>query len=265
MEHIIDCHCHIYPGRIAEHAARAIGEFYNITMDMDGTLPSMLRARDEAGIDHSIIFSVATVPRQVSSINHFIAGEVAASDGTMTGLGALHPDSETLEADVEEIISLGLRGVKLHPDFQKFALDSDGYMRIYELCRGRLPILLHTGDSRYDYSNPDRLLTVLRTFPDLKVIGAHFGGWSLWEEASRRLAGFDNLWVDTSSSLYAITPAVAADCVHRYGADRCLFGVDSPMWVPKEELLRFGRLPLTEGERERILWKNAAELFGISL
>lgn len=265
MKHIIDCHCHIYPGKIAAHAAQAIGEFYKIDMEMDGTVSCMTAARAEAGITHSVIFSVATVPRQVSSINHFIAEQVTASNGTMTGLGALHPDSPTLAEDVEELISLGLRGVKLHPDFQKFRLDDPGYMRIYELCRGRLPVLLHTGDRRYDYSNPNRLIPVLKTFPDLKVIGAHFGGWSMWEEAARLLSGYENLWVDSSSSLYAMTPEAGTVCVHRYGAERVLFGVDSPMWLPSEELARFDRLDLTEEERERILWKNAAEMFSITL
>lgn len=51
---------------------------------------------------------------------------------------------------------------------------------------------------------------VLDQVPDLKVICAHLGGWSVWKEAWRVLAGRPNVWVDTSSSLYALEPEEAA-------------------------------------------------------
>ena len=81
-------------------------------------------------------------------------------------------------------ISLGLKGVKLHPDFQNFEADSPCAMSIFELCaEAGLPVLVHTGDYRFDYSNPNRIANVLRAFPKLKFVGAHFGGWSVWDEA----------------------------------------------------------------------------------
>ena len=69
--------------------------------------------------------------------------------------------------------------MKLHPDIQAFALDDPRALKIFELCeRENVPALLHTGDYRYDYSNPNRLLPVLKAYPSLTVIGAHLGGWS---------------------------------------------------------------------------------------
>ena len=69
---------------------------------------------------------------------------VKSSDGLMTGLGALHPDSEDIEGDIADIISLGLKGVKMHPDFQKFNIDDKKCYKIYELCeQNNLPVLLH--------------------------------------------------------------------------------------------------------------------------
>ncbi len=265
MTKIIDCHCHVYPDKIAKKAAEAIGRFYSIEMDMDGTLETLKAEGKKAGITHYVIFSVATKPSQTDSINSFIAQTVAESGGTMTGLGTLHPDSPDLRGDVERLISLGLKGVKLHPDIQGFKIDDYRCLKIYELCEGRLPVLLHTGDKRYDFSNPNRLKPVLEIFKGLTVIGAHFGGWSIWEEATEELYGYDNLLVDCSSSLYALTPEKATRLVRRYGAEKVLFGIDFPMWRPSDEVARFNRLALTDRERELILHENAEKVFSITL
>lgn len=261
---IIDSHCHIYPDKIAQKASDATANFYELPPSMDGTIRTLLEHGGAAGIDHFIVQSVATTPKQVSSINKFIAASVAESGGRFTGLGTLHPDSEDMEADVNEIIALGLKGVKIHPDIQKVQLDDPRMLRMYELCEGRLPMLIHTGDKRYDNSNPNRLLPILEKYKDLTVIGAHFGGWSIWEDAWRDYAGRDNFYVDCSSSLYAITPEKAKELIDIYGADRVLFGTDYPLWTPESEIERFMRLDLTEGEREDILYNNAAALFGIT-
>ena len=179
----IDAHCHVYPDKIASRAVEGIGSFYDMPLVHKGTLADLVSVQERAGVTHGVIFSVATTPHQVGSINRFIADCVAGSDGRFVGLGTVHPDSPTLRADIDEIISLGLRGVKLHPDFQRFKIDDYRCLKIYELCEGRLPVLLHCGDHRYDFSNPNRLLPVLDAFENLTVIGAHLGGWSVWEEA----------------------------------------------------------------------------------
>ena len=134
---------------------------------------------------------------------------------------------------------------------------------MFELCTDRLPILCHLGDYRYDFSNPVRVRRVLKMFPRLRFVGAHFGGWTVWQEAAEILHDCDNLTVDSSSSLFAITPEEATRLVGIYGADRVMFGVDYPMWNPAGELERFFRLSITDAEREKILWKNAEAFYGI--
>lgn len=261
---IIDAHCHIYPDKIAQKAAAATCEFYGgLGSTLDGTVSTLSKEAEVAGIEHCIVQSVATTPKQVSSINNFIADSVAKSEGKFTGLGTLHPDSENVEADVNEIINLGLKGVKLHPDIQKFKIDDYRMLKIYELCEGRLPILMHTGDYRYDLSNPNRIVPILEIYKELTVIGAHFGGWSVWEEATQKLSKYKNFYVDCSSSLYAITAEKAKELIMEYGTDRVLFGTDYPMWEPKVEIERFLQIELSEEERRDIFYNNAAKLFGI--
>ena len=264
---IIDAHCHIYPDKIAEKAASATCDFYEgLGSTLDGRVSTLEREAEKAGIEHCIVQSVATTPKQVSPINKFIASTVAESGGGLTGLGTLHPDIEDLAKDVEEIISLGLKGVKLHPDIQKFKIDDYRCLKIYELCeKNNLPVLMHTGDSRYDYSNPNRLKPVLQIYDKLIVIGAHFGGWSVWEEAAKELHGFKNLYVDSSSAFYALAPTQARELIQLYGDDRVLFGTDYPMWAPEEELGRFKKLKLSKKQNEQILFQNACKVFGIEI
>lgn len=264
MYPIIDAHCHIYPEAIARKAANATGRFYDgLPSTCDGTVDTLLREGEQCGITHFLVQSVATKPEQVRSINEFIAKEVAAHPGKLTGFGTLHPDSPDIEGDVNHLLELGLKGVKLHPDIQQFKIDDYRCLRIYDLCEGRLPILMHTGDSRFDYSNPNRLLPVLEIYKNLTVIGAHFGGYSVWDEAESRLVGLPNLYVDCSSTRFAVSDEKVVELIRAYGSDRVLFGTDYPMWSPVEETAWFLGLPLTEEERRRILYENVCNLLSI--
>ena len=191
---VIDAHTHIYPAKIAAKAIAGTGKFYGIAPnELDGSPDTLLREDRMGGIDLSLVCSVATTPRQVSSINRYLASVAAEYPGQIEAIGTLHPESEDQSADVEEAVSLGLRGVKLHPDIQGFRLDDERCMEIFALCEGRLPVLLHTGDKRYDYSNPNRLATVLRAFPRLQVVGAHFGCYTVWEQAGELRAAIRRL------------------------------------------------------------------------
>ena len=143
----IDCHCHIYPEKIASRAVGGTDAFYGSVSVGSGLVEDMLARADRAGIDRALVQSVATTPHQVRSINNFIAAEVAKHPDRLIGFGALHPASEDIEGDLLHLISLGLRGVKLHPDIQDFKIDDYRALTIYEACeRHGVPILFHAGD-----------------------------------------------------------------------------------------------------------------------
>lgn len=260
---IIDCHCHVYPEKIVQKAVESIGKFYDIPMQSDGRTETLIKESEKVGITHNVIFSVATKPAQVRSINHFIAEVVSKYPKRFIGLGTLHPDSDEIESEVDEIISLSLKGVKLHPDIQGIAVDDPRCMKIYEACRGKLPVLVHAGDKRYDFSNPDRIATVLEKFPDLTLIAAHFGGYSVWDEAVEKLCKYPNVYVDCSSSMAMISAEKATEIIHKYGAEKVLYATDFPMWPLDEEMQRFNALSLTDEERELIFYKNALRVFGL--
>ena len=263
---VIDTHCHIYPDKIAQKAAAGIGSFYDIGMNFDGRLDTLKAVSAKAHVVHSVIFSVATTPHQVHSINTFIAENVRQSGGRFTGLGTLHPDSADMEADILELKALGLKGVKLHPDVQQFPIDDSRGRLICELCaKHKLPLLLHCGDYRYDYSNVNRLIPLLEDYPDLQMIGAHFGGWSVWAQAAEALHKYPNITVDASSTFHWVSRDTAKKLIALYGADRVLFGSDFPMWDPKDEIEYLLSLGLTDDELEHIFYQNAQRMFDIKL
>ena len=261
---IIDAHCHIYPEKIAQKAAASVGSFYDEPPMCGGTVAQMLELGAKAGIDRFVVQSVATAPRQVASINAFIADEVEKANGKLIGFGTLHPDSENQERDLSELVERGLLGVKLHPDIQGFRVDDERCLKIYELCeRAGIPILMHTGDKRYDQSNPNRVAPLLERYPNLTLIGAHFGGWSIWEEASEALAKYPNFIVDCSSSLGYLPLEASKRIIRRYGADRVLFGTDYPLHSPVKEMRLLRAMELTEDEYRAILSENVKKLLNL--
>lgn len=260
---IIDAHCHVYPEKIAARAVAGTGNFYGVRSFGAGTVADLVTNGMAAGVDRFVVQSVATSAHQVRAINEFISAEAQASGGRLIGLGTLYPASPDLEGDFAHLQSLGLHGVKLHPDIQGFKIDDYRCLKIYELCeRAGLPILMHTGDNRYDNSNPNRMLPILQIYTNLTVVGAHFGGWSVWAEACEALHGLPNFYVDCSSTMDFLTDrAFVRRLFDAYGADRVLFGTDYPMWSAEKELEMLFALDLPAEDLRKILSKNAKRVY----
>ena len=258
---IINAHAHIYPEKIAEKATQTIGSFYDIKMQMPaGTAERLLLDGKRAGITRHVVHSVATTAHQVRSINEFIKRETDAHP-EFIGFITLHQDlsEEEIENEIEWAISNNMRGIKLHPDFQKFNIDDKTAEKFYRAANGKLPILFHIGDDRYEYSKPYRLVKMAKKYPGVSFIAAHFGGYRCWDDA-HLYRGLNNVYFDTCSSLPFIDAKKAREIIDMYGADNFLFGTDFPMWDAECELKRFNEIPLTENEKEMILSKNVKRL-----
>ncbi len=260
MYRIIDVHTHIFPEKIAEKAVASIGRFYGVSICRSAQPRDAAAQARAAGIERSLVFSAATAPHQVQSINDFIR-ESCGRYPAFVGLGTLHPAMEDPFAEIERIGTLGLHGIKLHPDFQDFDIDDERMLPVYRrLAEARLPVLFHMGDPRFTRSSPFRLARVLEAVPDLRVIAAHFGGYARWDEAERLLAG-SGAYYDTSSTLAFMEKARALELIGRFGVDRMLFGTDYPTWDMAEELERFLALGLSEDDNRRILGENFLRAF----
>ena len=257
---IIDIHTHIYPDKIARKATDSVRDFYQIDgAGMDGTV-QMLRDRGaKAGIRQYVVLPVSNTPQHVRSINSFLLEETKKHNDFI-GFGTLHAEMEGLMEETEWILEQGLRGIKMHPDSQRFAIDDERLFPVYDLLQDRIPVMLHMGDPRYHYSHPVRLRRVLDLFPRLQVIAAHFGGYRLFHTAWELLRDTDCIF-DTSSALMFMEQGEPEKYINSYGAERMAYGTDYPLWDPVKEVERLLTLKLTDDQFDQIFHKTAERIF----
>ena len=261
--YFIDFHTHVYPDAIASKAADNVRQFYNGLGNpaIDGSVQTLLDRGTAAGVEKFVILPVAVQPTRTRSINDFIISQVA-DQPRFFGYGTIHAAMENITGEISYIMEKGLRGLKMHPDYQLFPIDDPRLFPVYDMIEDKLPIVFHMGDPRYDYSHPKRLKKVLELFPKLQVIAAHFGGYSMYELAAEELKGKDCVF-DVSSSLMFMDEGVAERYINRHGAERFVYGSDFPMWDPVQEMERFMRLKLTDDQKEQIAHITAEEILKI--
>lgn len=266
---IIDTHVHVWPDKIAAKVIDRLQAVLGHEVMSDGTIAGLLEQMQAAGIDKSAVLGVAEVPRLVTATNDWL---MTADDPRIIRFGTVHPDFEDYRSEVERLRRAGFAGIKFHSLFQPVRPDDERILRICEAMGEDLIALFHTGaGSREAMDHPDQILAtperiarVIEIFPKLKVIAAHFGGHFLLEESKRHLVGknlyFDTSWVPTLATMDA---EEAAAVIRQHGADKVLFASDCPFGSPRRELEAFLRLPLSPEERDLVLGRNAARLFGL--
>ena len=260
---IIDAHAHIFPDKIALKASANIGRFYDIPMYTDAMASTLLREGATVGVERYLVCSSAVTPDQTVQINNFIS-ENCKAHPEFVGLGALHPDFEDIPGELDRMMELGLMGVKFHNDFQRYPIDDEKAIPMYrEIAKRGLPILLHMGDHRYDFSGPERLKNLMLRVPDLRVQAAHFGGWSVWDRVDCLPRDPERLVFDTCSSLAFMEKEKALRLIDHYGVEAFMFGTDFPMWNTEKEVQRNLELGLSESENKLLFAENFIRFYHI--
>lgn len=263
---VIDFHTHTFPDGMAAKTISVLEEKAKIKAFTDGTLSGLEKSMDGC-VDLSVILPVVTKPSQFATVNHF-AAKLNEEGRDVLSFGGLHPGSSDYRAELREIKEMGLKGIKLHPAYQQTYIDDIAYERIigYASELG-LVISVHAGIDigipEPVYCTPERTLKLIRAVKPERLVLAHMGGWKLWEEAERYLAG-ENVYFDTSFTLGYMGEEQMLSMIKKHGADRILFGTDSPWSGQAESLKAFRELPLTEEEKEDILCNNAKKLLQIT-
>lgn len=261
MRKIFDFHTHAYPEKVASKSVAFLNKYYKITCQGDGTMNDLLNSARDGGVGCLLVHAVATKASQVENVNTWIAGHLSQN---VFGFGTIHPEYGSIKKELGRIRSLGLLGLKLHPDFQGYYVNDPSMDIVYSDIEGNMPVLFHVGDKNSEFSSPKRLADVLDRYPKLTVIAAHLGGYSQWDEAEHYIIG-RSCYIDTSSSLWALPPERAVGIIRRHGVDRVLFGTDYPLTRHSEELKRFFALGLTEEENNKILFENAKKLLKLDI
>lgn len=263
---VADIHAHAFPDKLAEKATKSISSFYDYEDKKDtsfvASAANLAALEREAGVSRFVMCNSATSAHQVRSINDFLPQAAKDIPGAIA-FGSIYPGMEGAEEELERAVALGIRGIKIHPDFQKIPIDADFAIPVYrKIAQMGLPILFHMGDDRYDFSSPERLTNLVRLVPDLKVIAAHFGGWRAWRRSYLHPQPEQVLY-DTSSTIGMIPRDDVMRMFERFGPERFLFGTDFPMRKPKDELAMFLDLKLGNEANEKILYGNFMKLFDL--
>ncbi|MGD2174625.1 MAG: amidohydrolase family protein [Candidatus Brocadiaceae bacterium] len=263
----IDVHTHAFPDELAPRAVEALNseiprEAWAV---LDGTVSDLVRSMDEAGIERSVICSVATAPKQVEPI---LRWSLEVGDGRVIPFGSVHPDCADPAAEARRIADAGLRGIKLHPQYQEFAVDERRMWPLYEaVAETDLILTFHAGrDIAFppddDRAAPRRILAVHRDFPTMPVVAAHMGGWKMWDEVLATLAGTD-VYLETSYTFDTCDGGLIERILESHPPERILFGTDSP-WRGQKETLELVREAFPDPDARRlVLGENARRLLGI--
>ncbi len=265
----IDFHTHIFPDKIAEATIAHLEQVGNIPAYTNGTASGLRRSMTQAGIDRAVVLPVVTKPSQFDNINRF-AAQINAENDRLLSFGGIHPDNDDIEDKLDYIVSLGLKGIKLHPDYQGVFIDDERNIRILrEAIKRDLLVSIHAGIDiglpEPVHCTPQRTAAVLDAL-DMdparpRIILAHVGGWGLWDDVETYLVG-KPVYFDLGFSLGQIQDEQLLRIIRNHGADRILFASDSPWGDQQADKQYFDTLPLTEDERRKILSQNAQALLG---
>ena len=269
----IDTHTHIFPDSLAKRSLETLveklpKEVQSEVPTSNGRLDGLLESMKNSGIDISVVLPVVTNPKHFDTVNKW-AKEITEKNGIIS-FGGIHPDNENVDEKLEYIKNLGLKGIKLHPDYQNTFIDDEKYIKIIKKCVSLgLYVVIHAGlDAGLPeviHCPPDRTLNMLKAVygestPEKQlIILAHLGGCEMYEEVLEKLCKMP-VYFDTAFSLDKIDENLLIKIIRKHGAENILFATDCPWGAQKKFVKYFKTLPLTDEEKELISHKNAEKL-----
>lgn len=262
---IIDFHVHCFPDEIAERAVTTLSEAANLPLKSNGTVAGIKASMKKAGVNKSVLLSIATKPQQTHKITQWAA---SVQDENIIAFGSIHPEYEDWRDELSKLCEVGIKGIKFHPEYQDFYVDDPKMFPIYERAAELgLIIIFHAGgDLGFQapyHCPPERMKRVVRAFPGAKIVAAHMGGYEYWDEVENCLAG-EQLYFDTSFSLHEMGREQFFRIASKHGYDKLLFASDSPWGDQSEEVERMLGLMLPKDLSEAVLGGNAARLLGLT-
>lgn len=262
-----DTHMHFFPDKLAGKALPKLREISKCETYSDGTRQGTVDNLAAWDCQGGMVLHIATNAHQQTSVNNFAK---ESQYGNLYCFGSVYPFAENALEELHRVKELGLYGIKFHPDYQEFMVADDAVLPIYaEAERLGLPVAFHTGRDPLSpnlvHCPSDQLAKVADMFPKLTIIAAHMGGMDMPEKAAKYLAGKRNVYFDTAFASHFLTASQLGELIQLHGADRVLFATDCP-WstAPDERELLLGA-GLSPADLERVAYRNAEELFGITV
>lgn len=261
---IIDFHTHAFPEKIAKAAIEKLSYASGgLIPQTEGTVES-LKARMRAdGVDKSVALAIATNEKQQQAVNDYIKSQECEE---IIPFGSVYPWAENALTELERIKSMGMKGIKLHPEYQQFFVDDEKLKPLYKkISKLGLIVLFHAGeDMGYPapyHATPERLRKAAKWI-DSPMVCAHWGGANMGEDVLKYLCDIP-VYFDTAFGYAAMPKDRAQRILDKKGAEWILFGSDCPWHAPSWDVRMIETLDLSESDKEKIYHKNAEKLLRI--
>lgn len=261
---IIDFHVHTFADRIADRAISSLAENSGYPHYTDGTNADTIKKFKIWGTTHGVVLPIATKATQQRTINDWAAG---INEDHLIPFGSVYPFADNSLDELSYISSLGLKGIKLHPDYQDFFLDDERLLPLFKKCAELgLIVVLHMGFDCYSpdvrHATPTAAAKLIDNVPNLKLVLAHLGGFLHWDEVENTLVGKE-VYLDTAFIYDNISPKQATRIIVNHGADKILLASDCPWHRTIDELNLIMSLPISMEDKEKICYKNAEKLLNL--
>jgi hypothetical protein len=213
---------------------------------------------DRLGIDKAVVFPFNDVDQGPTfcDANTRVAGYVKEHPDRVIGFARLDPHfgDQALE-ELERSLSLGLKGVKLHPAGQNFSPDHPTVLKIIQKAAGHgVPVVFDNGKP---ISPNDAIGRLAGEVPEATIILAHMRGEGFIEAAEEH----GNIYLGT---VKALDLDVIEDAISRVGPERILAGSDYPYAPMEYEMVeKWDEMGLSGREREMITGGNMAGLLNL--
>ena len=268
---VIDAHVHLFPERVFE-AIWDWFEKYGWPIRYRLHTERVLEFLFSRGVQRVVALHYAHKPGMARALNRYVA-EVCAREPRVWGLATVFPGEEGAADVLEEAFAAGLLGVKLHCHVQCFAPDTEAMEAVYAACvKWDRPLVMHAGREPasphykcdpYALCSADRIESVLRAFPKLKLCVPHLGA-DEFTPYERLLERHDGLWLDTTMVMADYFPVKPPRRLLEVRPERIMYGTDFPNlpYAWDREIRRIAALRLGDEQEAAILGGNAARLFG---
>jgi len=262
----IDFHTHAYAEKIAKRTIDALVATAKMPSITDGTVSGLLNALDKNNVDKAVVLPIATKPTQHEVVNSW--AKQIESDRIIP-FGSVHPFGDDALEYLEKIKESGLKGIKLHPDYQGFEFDDKRVYPVYEKCAQLgLIVIIHAGfdpvSPQKIHATPKMIANVLSDIQNLTLVAGHLGGMQQWDGVYDILAGnFENLYLDTAFVHQFIKNELFEKIIKKNGAQKILLASDMPWENTKDEIDAVAKMNLSDEEKSLIYYKNAKRILNI--
>jgi predicted TIM-barrel fold metal-dependent hydrolase len=155
-------------------------------------------------------------------------------------------------------------GIKIHPESHQYPITRHGDAIFNFAAEHNALVLAHSGDP---FSKPGDYVPFANAYPNMRLILAHLGhgigGNPTEQVAAISKSKHGNLYTDTSSA-NSILPGLIEWAVKEIGAERILFGTDTPLYNVAMHRARIDHAELPSEYKRMILRDNAVKLLALN-